>query len=73
MRLYIYLVGPISCGYDEYDSFVVIAESEEEARKVAYEETDDQKNFLVAPVDQLGTANSQQESATPVLGSFNAG
>lgn len=75
--LYIYKVGPVTCDYDEFDSFVVMARSEDEARELAFKETqqvyhEGQVSFKTAQVHTLGIAQSEVEPCV-VLGSFNAG
>lgn len=70
---FVYLVGPVSCGYDEHDSFVVVASSEDEARQMADSAAySGQKGvFLKADVVEVGKANDSSPGV--ILGSFNAG
>lgn len=70
--LYIYKIGPVDHDYDEYDSFIIIASSEDEARQMALTESCGQVEFLQAYVEVLGVAQSHVGPRV-VLGSFNAG
>lgn len=72
--LKIYLVSSNSYGYDEYDSFVVVASSPKQARILADEATytDEKGVFLTALTELLGYAKPKQKAGV-VLGSFNAG
>ena len=59
-----------SVGYDEYDSIVVIAESEEKAIEIAKETCYNFGNNL--SLTDLGIAHEDQSTGC-VLASFNAG
>lgn len=77
---YVYLVGAVDCDYDEYDSMVIVADNEEEARQVAFVEAGGKtrfphrnaNSFLTAPVVMIGNADPMYDG-TVVLKSFNAG
>ena len=56
-------------GYDEYDSCVVIAESEDRALEEA---SGLSGSFLTGKIEFVGIANKEQETGV-LLGSFNAG
>lgn len=82
----IYLVDTVAkVDYDQYDSFVVVADSEEEAKathpstlygEVQSENTD--KDDLWTPfkdirVELIGVADSEYKEKTVICSSFNAG
>ena len=70
-----------SCGYDEYDGFVIRAESEEEVKRIA-EEIDEKpiwsrniwytKEIPPYEIKEIGEVTGD-ETETIILGSFNAG
>jgi hypothetical protein len=76
-RMNIYLLERTdSVGYDEFDSFVVVAPDAELARKLLHEHSDG--DYGVWAKDELVTATkigTSDEYAEPIeiLGSFNAG
>ncbi len=67
----IYLVSIDSCDYDEYDAFVVVANTVDEARSICFN-TSNQAAFKEADVTYLGESISEAGPHV-VLGSFNAG
>ena len=82
MKLYL-LKRRGSIGYDEYASFVVRAESEDEARRIAadacgfskYREIPDAEDFKDAVYSTCKVLKSEgvEGEAGVILGSFNAG
>lgn len=60
-------------GYDEYDAKVVMAETEEEARRVANKNTGDEGMLWDAPDEVACTELLPQGTACEILGRFNAG
>ena len=80
----LYLVNGVNWGYDEYDSFIVRAENEDQARQIARHEAygagvDYEYYNSIREADHQGWAKaSVQEIPTDgeagiILGSFNAG
>lgn len=70
----IFLVGPVTCSYDEFDSFVVVAKDKNAAKRVAAEAalgTCQVNCFMNADVKRIGVATKRAKRV--VLGSFNAG
>lgn len=65
---HLYLVGAVDCDYDQYDSFVIAADSVADARRIAIDEGT--VIFRDAPVKFLGMTT---EPEGIILGSFNAG
>jgi hypothetical protein len=88
-KLYIYLISQdVNNDYDTYDSAVVIAKNEEEAKKIhpspssVYPNANNEGYFSEGnwvehtqqvKVRCIGTANSEFKPNTIVLSSFNAG
>ncbi len=66
----VYLLGPVDCDYDEYDSFVVISSSPEKARKLILKEAPRQPAFQTCDVKKVGNSLLKEQV---LLGSFNAG
>lgn len=82
----IYLVSTVAkIDYDEYDSFVIVANSEEEARathpgnyceEVQSEDTDEYDlwtPFKDIRVELVGIANETYDTKEVICSSFNAG
>ena len=69
----IYKLWVDECDYDEYDKFVIIAESEEDALRVLYAKEDYLQDAWRTDffIKEIGIANSIEESI--VCSSFNAG
>jgi hypothetical protein len=74
----LYLVERDDWGYDEYDGFVVAANTEEEAMALINKEHDPERNFSDWPnvgnktIEKIGTTDSYTEPEI-ILDSFNAG
>jgi hypothetical protein len=69
----IYLVERIDgCGWDEYDSAVVVAESIEDAIALVLEDNELGRSFRLSGIDNID-ANEISLTRGVVLGSFNAG
>lgn len=74
----IYLVSRTdSIGYDEYDAFVVVANTEEEAVSFLKTNHDPVKRYgewsNEVRVELIGPASNDYTEPTEILGSFNAG
>lgn len=83
----LYLVSRTdSIGYDEYDSFVCAAESEEQARKMLPDDEWRMKEYVNGliicewtkdlnkiKVEYIGKADEKYTEPTVILASFNAG
>lgn len=65
----IYHVGPVDWDYDEYDAFVIVAESPEQARSIAVHKGG--AKFHGAEITKIGVADHPLPHI--VLGSFHAG
>jgi len=73
----IYLINRSECGYDEYDKFVVAANTDAEALEYLEDEHNDVKysswpNEGEKTAELIGTTDKYTET-TVILGSFNAG
>jgi hypothetical protein len=83
--IYIWLVQEYTKNYDQYDSFIAAAETEEQVRHIhpdGYKWTSEgwpwwTSTWPVKPEDakvtKLGTAEPSIESGTVLLASYNAG
>lgn len=70
----IYLITLKECDYDQYDSFVVIAEDKDRAWKLIRIEHSQDSNIYTENIEEIreiGISNTVKEEI--VLGSFNAG
>lgn len=65
----IYHIVFTGCDYDEYDSFVVVAKDEDDAKEVVRPHTPYGES--IESIDCLGVSNRSKREI--VLGSFNAG
>lgn len=62
-----------SCGWDEYDSFIVCASTEEKARQLAFQYETGEKKWLNPKKSTCERINLRTEKAGVLLGSSNAG
>jgi len=74
----IYLVTRSECDYDEYDGFVVAANSSEEALDCVEEKHNNRKFYSSWPNEGVKSAKEigytkEYKDTTVILGSFNAG
>ena len=65
----IYLVDIGDFDYDEYDSFVIVADSQQDAIQIAIAKGGGK--FRAATIRPIGTTTTEPEGV--ILGSFNAG
>lgn len=72
----IYLIARLDhVDYDEYDSFVIIAESEQRVREIALDAASGANELswispINSKVEKIGTSDGTEEEV--ILGSFNA-
>jgi len=72
-ELKVYLVERVDgCGWDEYDSAVVVAESVEDAIALVLEDNELGNSFRRSGADNIGVLEVELTRGK-VLGSFNAG
>ena len=72
----LWLVSTDAFDYDEYDAFVIRAESAEAAREIAHEHDTDWsqgKNFWLSSAEVTVTEVSPEGEPGEILASFNAG
>jgi hypothetical protein len=83
---YLYLIWINTQGYDTFDSAVVVAESEKEAKKIHPNGRDEEPNSLISgfgdwswalieniQVKKIGVADESQYNERVICASFNAG
>ena len=74
MGHYFYLITRTDdVGYDEYDSFVVSAESEKDALSLVYEEKGESFSSGIFTKENTKIEQLQAVESKIILGSFNAG
>lgn len=70
----IYDIGILEWSWDEYDSFIVIANSKEEVRKLVLEKVySNKEDWEKVEIDEIGIYTGKRKDSHIVCDSFNAG